>query len=260
MTIYGCQRQIFWIINCFNRTCHVSIKMFFRTPVAAVALALLLLGESSLLPSGHRVLNCAVVWQIARPGRDRWDSLYPWRSWWRHQMETFSASLVLCAGNSPVTGEFPSQRPVTRSFDVFFDLRLNKQLSKHRDAGDLRQNCAHYDVTVMCERNFSCDFQTNLRDWRPSCSWPQMKAILNLTDDKPALVQVMAWCHQAASHYLSQCWPAPDQCRHATSLGHSELKTKVMPLKEIYDRQQAITCANVDPYLCRFMASLTPMC
>ena len=45
-------------------------------------------------------------------------------------METFSASLVLCAGNSPVTGEFPAQRPVTRSFDVFFDLRLNKRLSK----------------------------------------------------------------------------------------------------------------------------------
>ena len=52
-------------------------------------------------------------------------------SWWRHQMETFSALLAICAGNSPVTGEFPAQRPVTRSFDVFFDLRLNKRLSKH---------------------------------------------------------------------------------------------------------------------------------
>ena len=51
-------------------------------------------------------------------------------SWWRHQMETFSASLALCVGNSPVTGEFPSQRPVTRSFGVFFDLCLNKELSK----------------------------------------------------------------------------------------------------------------------------------
>ena len=51
-------------------------------------------------------------------------------SWWRHQMETFSALLALRAGNSPVTGEFPSQRPVTRSYDVFFDLRLNKRLSK----------------------------------------------------------------------------------------------------------------------------------
>ena len=54
-------------------------------------------------------------------------------SWWRHQMETFSALLALCAGNSPVTGEFPAQRPVTRSFDVFFDLclnNMNKRLSK----------------------------------------------------------------------------------------------------------------------------------
>ena len=42
----------------------------------------------------------------------------------------FSALLAICAGNSPVPGEFPTQRPVTRSFDVFFDLRLNKRLSK----------------------------------------------------------------------------------------------------------------------------------
>ena len=45
-------------------------------------------------------------------------------------METFSALLAICAGNSSVPGEFPTQRPVTRSFDVFFDLRLNKRLSK----------------------------------------------------------------------------------------------------------------------------------
>ena len=51
-------------------------------------------------------------------------------SWWRHQMETFSALLAICAGNSPVTGEFSAQRPVRRSFDVFFDLRPNKRLSK----------------------------------------------------------------------------------------------------------------------------------
>ena len=51
-------------------------------------------------------------------------------TWWRHQMETFSALLAICAGNSPVPGEFPAQRPVTRSFDVVFDLRLNKRLRK----------------------------------------------------------------------------------------------------------------------------------
>ena len=51
-------------------------------------------------------------------------------AWWRNQMETFSTLLAICAGNSPVTDDFPAQRPVTRSFDVFFDLRLNERLSK----------------------------------------------------------------------------------------------------------------------------------
>ena len=46
------------------------------------------------------------------------------------KMETFSTLLALCAGNSPVPGEFPAQRPVTRSFDGFFYLRPNKRLSK----------------------------------------------------------------------------------------------------------------------------------
>ena len=40
------------------------------------------------------------------------------------------ALLAICAGNSPVTDEFPSQRPVTRSFNVFFDLHPNKRFSK----------------------------------------------------------------------------------------------------------------------------------
>ena len=52
------------------------------------------------------------------------------KSWWRHQMETFSVVLAIYAGNSPVPGEFPAQRLVTRSFHVCFDLRLNKRLNK----------------------------------------------------------------------------------------------------------------------------------
>ena len=64
-------------------------------------------------------------------------------------METFSALLALWEGNSPVTFEFPSQRPVTRSSDFFFDIRLN-----NRDAGDLRRHHAHYDVTLMNGQNY----------------------------------------------------------------------------------------------------------
>ena len=54
------------------------------------------------------------------------------QSWWRHRMETFSALMAVCEGNSPVTGEFPAKRPVTRIFDVFFDLRLNQQWRRRR--------------------------------------------------------------------------------------------------------------------------------
>ena len=50
--------------------------------------------------------------------------------WWRHQMETFSALLAIFAGNSPITGKFPAQRPVTRSYDILFDPHLIKRSSK----------------------------------------------------------------------------------------------------------------------------------
>ena len=50
-------------------------------------------------------------------------------------------------------GEFPAQRPVTRSFDVFIDLRLNKRLSKNGEAGDLRRHRGHYDVNVITSAN-----------------------------------------------------------------------------------------------------------
>ena len=53
-------------------------------------------------------------------------------TWWRHQMETF-----------------PRYLPFVRSFYVFFDLRLNKRLSKQTSPRDLRHHRAHYDVTVM---------------------------------------------------------------------------------------------------------------
>ena len=49
---------------------------------------------------------------------------------WRHQMETFTASLALCERNSPGTGGFPSQRPVPRRFDVFFEQTVEQTIDK----------------------------------------------------------------------------------------------------------------------------------
>ena len=70
--------------------------------------------------------HCCIVWLLtSKKPLDRIGN-----TWWRHQMETSSALLAICAGNSPVPGEFPAQRPVTRSFDAFFDLALKKWLSK----------------------------------------------------------------------------------------------------------------------------------
>ena len=69
-------------------------------------------------------------------------------AWWRHQMETFSTLLAICAGNSPVPGEFPSQRPVTRSVNVLICVWINDWVN-NREASDLRCYRAHYDVIVM---------------------------------------------------------------------------------------------------------------
>ena len=79
-----------------------------------------LLGETTVV---RTIVASPTRTYIAGPSttRPRHDDVMT--SWWRHQMETLSALLALYARNSPVTGEFPSQRPVTRSFDIFFDLR-----------------------------------------------------------------------------------------------------------------------------------------
>ena len=58
-------------------------------------------------------------------------------AWWRHKMM-----------------DFPSQRPVMRSVDVFFHMRLNKRLSQQsRPRCDFKCHCAHYDITVL-DRDF----------------------------------------------------------------------------------------------------------
>ena len=65
----------------------------------------------------------------------------------------FRVTGPLC-GEFTGPGEFPTQRPVTRSFDVFFDLRLLNGWVNNREAGDLRRYRGHYDVTVMIYLRF----------------------------------------------------------------------------------------------------------
>ena len=69
--------------------------------------------------------------------------------WWRHQMEAFSALLALCAGNSPVTGELPSQRPVTRKLMFSLICAWTNVWANNQDTIDLRRHHVHYEVTGM---------------------------------------------------------------------------------------------------------------
>ena len=81
-------------------------------------------------------------------------------SWWRHQMENL---LAFCAGNSPVTGEFPVQKPVMRSFGVLFDLYLNKRLGKQSrrrwSETPWRSFWRHYNGLRRNKLNFSPDLR-----------------------------------------------------------------------------------------------------
>ena len=95
-------------------------------------------------------------------------------------MEIFSALLAICAGNYPVSGEFLAQRPVTRSFDVFFDLSRNKRLSKQSWAGDLRRLCAHYDAIVMLFGLQLYDGVVSTIRLTAVCLWCHMKHVISL--------------------------------------------------------------------------------
>ena len=95
-------------------------------------------------------------------------------------MKTFSALLAICAGNSPVPGEFPTQRPVTRSFDVYFDLHPNKRLSKQSWGWWFGTLSLHYDVIVMY------------------AIWWHTHGLI--------LAPVIPWCPTAPKRHLKQCW------------------------------------------------------
>ena len=73
-------------------------------------------------------LSCSTSQQLSPRSGIRNILLPKW--WWHHQMETFSALLALCDGNSPVTCGFPSQTASNAGFDVFFGVSLNKRLNK----------------------------------------------------------------------------------------------------------------------------------
>ena len=78
----------------------------------------------------------------------------------------FSVLLALCVGNSLVIGEFPSQRTVTRSFDVSLICPWINGWVNNLAVGDLRCHRAHHDATVMCGLS-------SLRSWSDQTAYLQ---------------------------------------------------------------------------------------
>ena len=70
-------------------------------------------------------------------------------SWWRHQMETFSALLALCAGNSSVPVKSPHKGQWRGALLFCLICAWINDWVNNREAGDLRGHCGHYDVNVI---------------------------------------------------------------------------------------------------------------
>ena len=70
-------------------------------------------------------------------------------SWWSHQIETFSALLTLCAGNSPVTSDFPHKGQSCRALVFSLICDWTNAWANHRHADDFRRYRTNYGITLM---------------------------------------------------------------------------------------------------------------
>ena len=113
----------------------------------------------------HTCAECPWHWHISAVCQAKWHAaLYDDVIKWKH----FPRYWPFWAGNSPITGEFPSQRPVTRRFDVFLDLRLNKRLSKQSwgwwfetPPCPLWRHCNEFDTNRKSLINHHCELHHN---------------------------------------------------------------------------------------------------
>ena len=116
------------------------------------------------IPQNMQALRCVLLWFLYRsilPISFRFTTYTPGQT--ITMMTSSNRNIVRITG--PLWGEFTahrwitSQRPVTRSFDVFFDWRLNKQLSKQsqgwRFETPSRSLWRHRDVPGSVKQNWT---------------------------------------------------------------------------------------------------------
>ena len=98
---------------------------------------IIMYGSSFVVSRRYHQIGPQPVKQTAKSGN---------MTWWRHQMETFSASLALCEGNPPVNGDAELWRGAL-TFSLIS--AWTNGWANNREAGDLRRHRAHYDATLM---------------------------------------------------------------------------------------------------------------
>ena len=138
--------------------------------------------------STHATVSCFLLHSIFRTSRSVWivhDDVIKWKHLPRYW------PFVRGIHRSPVTGEFPTQGPVTWSVDVLFDLRPNKRLSKQWGGWWYETHRAHYDVIVMND-----DYYTKAHTIINTAHITDCQHIIKM-------IQVRFWIHFG---YDSHCW------------------------------------------------------
>ena len=119
-------------------------------------------------------------------------------------------NVAFCVGNSPVTRDFPSQRPMTRSFDIFFNLRLNKRLSEQLWGWwfetPSRSSWRHYNDGQRCNlksRMIQCS-NHHLANAQVAQSWYFILILLNgIFCNYRILIHLMILCIRILTY---ECW------------------------------------------------------
>ena len=150
--------MIFWIVNSVNQSNkQIILRCYLLVDATNVSLYLVTAMACTVLLASSHQLN----WLAARFHLNlvAFESSPGWsaeasnrascRTWWRHQMEIFSALLAICAGNSPITGLFPHKAQWRGLLMFSLICAWIKGWVNNGDAGELTRHGAQYDVNVI---------------------------------------------------------------------------------------------------------------